>query len=378
MLEKEREKLNVIDDKIAELYNERMRISADIGKIKAENNLPLENLPREKEILNRVTKLVDEDKRVYTKKLFLEIFETGKAYQSGFTDSRSGIKSALKEALKSASPFPVSANVACQGVNGAFSGLAAEKLFELSDITYFKTFDGVFTAVEKGLCRYGILPIENSSVGSVNAVYDLMRKHNFYIVRSIKLRVQHNLLAKKGTDVSNIKEIYSHEQAISQCSELIKVFKNAEVKIVENTALASKFVAESERDDVACIASREAAGVYGLQVLKSNVQDKDNNYTRFIVISKKLEIFDNANRISVMVNLPHESGSLNRLLNKFSILGLNLTKLESRPMENSPFEFLFYFDFDADIRSTEVQNLIAELDNGDGGFTFLGSYREVI
>jgi chorismate mutase/prephenate dehydratase len=260
---------------------------------------------------------------------------------------------------------------------GAYSGIAAEKLFELADVTYFKNFDAVFQAVEKGFCKYGVLPIENSSAGSVNQVYDLMKEHKFYIVRSVRLSVSHNLIAKKDVKKEDIKEIYSHEQALSQCKKYLEKFPLAKVTPCANTAVAAKMLIDSGRKDAAAICSRECAELYGLKILENNIQDSDNNYTRFILIAKEMEFYENANKISIMTTLPQNSaGSLNKLLSKFSNLGINLTKLESRPIVGSGFEFMFYFDFECDIKDKGVQNLIGELDDSTEQFTFLGAYKE--
>lgn len=371
-----RTQIDAIDDQLASLYNQRMKLIKEVGEEKAKTNRYVRDLARENSIISRVTKAVDEDVRVYCKQVFETLFETGRAYQARFVNISSGIAEEIRSKLDgSLKAFPDYASVACQGVEGAYSMIATTRLFPLSDITYFKNFDGVFNAVEKGLCRYGMLPIENSSAGSVNEVYDLMKEHKFYIVRSIKLHVQHHLLAKRGAGLSDIKEIFSHEQAINQCKKWLGK-TDVKVTVVPNTAVAARMVAESERTDVACISSRECASLYGLNVLAANMQDNDYNYTRFILISKEMEIFKNANRISIMVNLPHTSGSLNSMLNKFSTLGFNLTKLESRPIPNSAFEFMFYFDFEADIENPEVVNLFAELESGEGRLVFLGSYYE--
>ncbi|MDE5593652.1 MAG: chorismate mutase [Clostridiales bacterium] len=372
-----RNKIDDVDDKLAELYNQRMKLIKQVGEEKARTNHYVQDLNRENAIIRRVTKAVDEDVRVYCKQVFETLFETSRAYQSRFMRVPSGIAQEIRSNLEGGlKAFPDYATVACQGVEGAYSMLATNRLFPLSDVTYFKNFEGVFNAVEKGLCKYGMLPIENSSVGSVNDVYDLMKEHKFYIVRSIKLHVQHHLLAKRGVGLSEIKEVFSHEQAINQCKKWLGK-TDVKVTVVPNTAVAAKMVAESNRTDVACISSRECASLYGLNVLAANMQDNDNNYTRFILISKKMEIFKHANRVSIMVNLPHTPGSLNSMLNKFYTLGFNLTKLESRPLPNSAFEFMFYFDFEADIENPEVVNLFAELENGEGQLTFLGSYYEV-
>ena len=373
-----RNRIDVIDDQIAKLYIERMQYGKEIAEQKRINNLPITNSARESEIIARIAKEMPDELKLYSKRLFECIFDTSKAYQSEYLSTESPIKKKIVEALKVMKSFPTFATVAVQGVAGAYTQIAASRLFEIPSINYFKDWNGVFSAVEKGLCQYGVLPIENSTAGSVNKVYDLMIEHNFYIVRSIKVRVTHSLLVPRGVKLEDVKEIISHEQALNQCSKFLQA-RGDKVKITTyaNTALAAKYVAESGRKDLACIASQECADVYGLVELESNIQDNNNNYTRFIAISKDLQLFDGSDKISVMASLPHETGSLNKLLNRFSSLGLNLTKLESRPVGNSPFEFVFYFDFEADTRRTDVQNLLAGMELESGHFTFLGGYKEI-
>lgn len=370
--------IDTIDDQIAKLFVERMSVAKEIGKLKAESNKVVADGVREREIINRVTKDMPEEIKLYGKQMFDELFSLSKAYQTRFVLQNSKLISEVRKVLEEGMEvFPNSATVACQGVAGAYSQIATDRMFPIADILYFKDWDAVFKAVEKGLCDFGVLPIENSNAGSVNAVYDLMRKHNFYIVKSIKLRIQHYLLAKPGTETKDIKEIITHEQAVSQCSEFIKTLGNVKITVCENTAKAAELVADSERTDVACICSHDCAGIYGLSILEPNVQNNENNYTRFIAIQKKLKIYENADKISIMANLPHEAGSLNKVLNRFASLGLNLTKLESRPMSNTSFEFAFYFDVTAKIEQVEVQNLLAELEKSCDKFVFLGSYTEL-
>lgn len=379
MIEELRKKIDELDDKIAELYLERQRTVREIGEEKARTHAAVLDPAREKKIIARVTKQADDEQKIYLKRVFETILETSRAYQRRLVAPVTPLSDNLRRVLMEGKKyFPVSSTVACQGVEGSYSSIAADKLFEIADITFFRNFEGVFQAVEKGLCDYGVLPIENSAMGSVNAVYDLMKKHRFYIVRSIKLKVCHHLLAKKGVALSDIREVYSHEQAIGQCSAYLqKLPSSVKITACPNTAVAAEMVANSDRNDVACISSRNCAELYGLGILESNIQDNDSNYTRFICISKTLEVFAPANRISIMMTLPHESGSLNRVLNKFSTLGLNLTKLESRPLPGTDFEFMFYFDFEGQIENSDTLSLIAELDQGTEQFTFLGSYYEV-
>lgn len=375
-----RNKLDVIDDQIASLYGERMKIVEQVCLAKKQSGKAVNDPEREKKILLRVADKVDEDKQVYLKRVFESIFETSKALQTTNAEYHSEIGDKINGALlKGELKFPVKAKVACQGVMGAYSGIATERLFELADITYFKNFDGVFQAVEKGFCKYGVLPIENSSAGSVNQVYDLMKAHKFYIVRSIRLPISHNLVVNKDAKKEDITEILSHEQALSQCKAYLEKFPNAKITACANTAVASKMIAESGRKDIAAISSRECAELYGLKLLETNVQDSDNNYTRFILIAKDMEFYAGANKISIMTTLPQNTpGSLNKLLSKFANVGINLTKLESRPIVGSSFEFMFYFDFNCDIKEKAVQNLLCELDNSTEQFTFLGAYGEII
>lgn len=372
-----RKRIDEIDDELTRLFIERMSVSREIAQIKAQEALNVFQGERERQVIIGETDKMPDDLKVYGKQFYRTLIEAGKAYQSHFIKNNSKVADAVRRAVQGGlKPLPPSAGVACQGVYGSYAQIATDKMFELANITYFKDWNAVFSAVEKRLCRFGVLPIENSSVGSVSEVYDLMRKHNFYIVRSVRLRINHYLLAKKGAKLSDIKRVYSHEKAIGQCAEYLAKL-GCEVVECENTAAAAKLVAEGESLDAACICSRECASIYGLGVLEADIADNKNNFTRFIAISKDLEIYEGANKISVMVNLPHEAGSLNGLLNRFSANSLNLTKIESRPIPESPFEFAFYFDFDADITRLNVQNLIADLDNWLDAFTFLGSYAEI-
>ena len=371
-------KIDSIDDEIASLYVKRMELAGEMARDTSRDVAETDGTLVEKATVNRVTKNMPEGMKLYAKQLYDTLFNTARAYGAQNAGVPSSIRTLLDGALaKGEETFPVSATVACQGVAGAYAQIAADKMFPINDILYFKDWDAVFGAVERGLCDYGVLPIENSSVGSVNAVYDLMRKHKCYILRAIRLRVQHYLMAKPGTDPDDVKEIFSHKQAIDQCSAFLHGLKNVKVNVVENTAVAARMVKDSPDKGVACIASESCAGIYGLRVLQPNIQDNDINYTRFIAISKDLHLFEDSDKISIMVNLPHEAGSLNRILNKFSTLGLNLTKLESRPMGNTDFEFAFYFDFEARVDKEEVKNLLSELETECVKFVFLGSYREI-
>lgn len=373
-----RKEINQVDDQMAELFAKRMQVSAAIAEYKKKNNLPVADKTREREIINRVVTGQNDLMAGYTKVLFNNLFDLSRSYQNNLLNTQSKLAQKIKAAASTSTlPFPESATVACQGVEGAYSQIACDKLFSRPSITYMNTFQGVFSAVENNLCKYGVLPIENSLYGSVNEVYDLMRKHNFSIVRGIKLRVNHTLLAKKPIQIGDIKEIYSHQQGIGQCSEFIAKLKGIKITLVENTAVAAKIVAESTRDDIAAISSKSCAELYDLRVISTEVQNSDNNYTRFICISKDLEIYPGANKTSLMFTLPHNPGSLYNLISKFSSLGLNLAKLESRPIPGTDFEFMFYIDMESEVLNEKTIQLLAELESSPEIFVYLGSYSEV-
>ena len=374
-----RKNMDEIDRKLVELFAERMKTASEIAAFKKENGLPVLDPIRERQKLAEVTEQTPEEIREYTPLLYSLLFELSRSYQNRIIGLDTGLTDKIRKAIdETPDLFPEYASVACQGVEGANSQLACDKLFKNANIMFFSGFNAVFTAIEKGLCRYGVVPVENSTAGSVNTVYDLMMNHHFSIVRSIRLKVDHNLLVKPGTKLSDIKEIYSHEQAISQCSEFLRTLNGVKIVPCENTAVAAKMVSESDGNGIAALSSRMCMKYYGLECLKENVQNSDNNYTRFICISKNLEIYPGADRTSLMVVLPHEAGSLYKMLSRLYALGINLNKLESRPLPGREFEFMFYFDLDAPVYSPRFQQLIGELPTACESFTYLGSYSEVV
>ena len=374
-----RGEIDRIDDDLVKLFKARMDVSAKIADYKKEQHLPIYVPAREREKLADVAEKAGPEMGNYTRVLYSMLFELSRSYQGKQNNTLSPLYHKITKAIDSTTQlFPQQAMVACQGVEGAYSQIACEKIFKSPFIMYFKNFDGVFTAIEQGLCQYGILPIENSTAGSVKKVYDLMIRHNFSIVRSFRLKVDHNLLANPGATLESIKEIYSHEQAINQCSDFLKNLTGVKIIPVENTATAAEMVASSGRTDIAALSSRSCAELYGLKSLASSVQDKDNNHTRFICISKNLEIYPGSDKTSIMMILNHRPGALYKVLARLYVLGINVTKLESRPLPDRDFEFMFYFDLETSIYSEEFVQLMCELEDLCEEFKYLGSYSEVV
>ncbi|MBR4290919.1 MAG: bifunctional chorismate mutase/prephenate dehydratase [Oscillospiraceae bacterium] len=374
-----RNEIDQIDDALVKLFVHRMEVAAQVADYKKEKNLPIFVPAREREKLADVAEKAGADMANYTRVLYSMLFELSRSYQSKLTAEVSPLYKQITEAIEHTPKlFPQAPMVACQGVEGAYSQIACEKIFKNPFIMYFKNFEGVFSAIDNGLCRYGILPLENSTAGSVKKVYDLMIEHNFAIVRTFRLKVDHNLLVKPGTTLSDLKEIYSHEQAINQCSEFLQKLTGVTIIPVANTAVAADMVSKSSRRDVAAISSRNCAELYGLDILAASIQDKGNNRTRFICISKNLEIYPGSDKTSIMMVLPHRPGSLYKLLARLYTLGINVTKLESRPIPDRDFEFMFYFDLETSIYSEEFVQLMCELEDLCEDFKYLGSYCEVV
>ena len=374
-----RKEIDSIDDQMIALFARRMNIAAKIAEYKKANGLRVLNARREKEKLRDITEKTPEELRGYVASLYSLIFELSRSHQGRLLGAAGELPAKIAAAIQDTTPlFPENAAVACQGVEGAYSEMACGRLFKRPNTFFFSSFEAVFSAIEKGLCRYGVLPLENSTAGSVNAVYDLMMKHDFRIVRSVRIKVDHNLLANPGARLEDIREIYSHEQAISQCAHFLQELPNVKVIRCENTAAAARMVAESGRSDAAALSSRACMELYGLSCLASSVQDQGNNFTRFICIAKDLEIYPGADRTSLMMVLPHEPGSLYKALSRFYALGVNLNKLESRPMPERNFEFMFYFDLETSVYSPQFMQLMGELPELCEEFTYLGSYSEVV
>ena len=373
-----RTEIDRVDDELVRLYSERMELTRQVGCYKREHGIPVLDSERERNLLNRVGEKAGAEHENGVRALFGFLMAQSRTSQmlDGRPESPLGkqIRAALRETPEL---FPGKATVACQGVEGAYSQKACEKIFSSPSILYCRDFESVFNAIDQGLCRYGILPIENSLAGSVNSVYDQMISRRFYIVRSVRVKIDHTLMARPGVRPEDIREIYSHEQAIQQCSRYLEAHSSWQVNICRNTAAAAQMIAGNGRNDAAAISSAACAPLYGLNILETEIQNNSNNHTRFICIARQPEIYPGADHTSLMLVLPNRPGSLYQLLGRFNAQGINLTKLESRPMPGRDFEFMFYFDIDASVYSPAFTRLIEELDVTLEQFSYLGSYSEL-
>ncbi len=368
-LQQLRGQINEIDEQILKLFEQRMNIASQVADYKIKNGLPVFQSSREQEIIDKVRSNVPEGLENGAEVLYNTIMDISKSQQYQELHPES--------AAIDYEPFDFSMvnKIACPGTYGSYSEIAAKQISSTADIAFYNTFDDVFEAVINGECDYGILPIQNSTAGSVTQAYALMKRYNFYIVGGTRVKVEHCLAAREETQFEQIERVLSHEQGLMQCSEFLK--ENAfKTKEYVNTALAAEFVKNSDKP-YAAICSEDCADEMGLKVLRRDIGNSSDNYTRFILISKNIMVTDDADIISVTLSTPHSRSALYRLLTKFSVSGLNLLRLENKPIATKDFDVIFYLDFEGSVKSREVVSLISELSSELSYFKFLGNFKDI-
>ena len=369
-LGKLREEIDEIDGQLLPLFLRRMDCSQRVAQLKGEAGMPVFSPQRGQAILDKVREQGGEDGDAAAA-LYRSIMAISRAKQHKILQNGGALRELERTAARTL--HTEGARVVCQGVVGAFSHKAARSFFGEISPSFEPTFQQVFEDVATGSADFGVLPVENSAAGSVTAVYDLILRYRFYIVGAVDVKVEHCLAAGKGTGTPTAAA--SHPQALSQCSGYLK---SHGLKALEwsNTAAAAQYVAQKCPPGVAAICSKEAAREYGLQILQENIQNEAENTTRFIVISKDAILPGDAGKISLCFSLPHETGSLSSVLERFAMEGLNLTKIESRPLPGKNFEYDFYLDFTGNIHHPKTLDLICALQDELPRFSFLGNYSE--
>lgn len=371
-----RKNIDELDRDLLPMILKRMELSAMASEDSALS--PAEIKSREREMLRWASENSG-GMEEYIHRFYSSLFELSRAYRECHSPVGAKVRAELQTALsRNMGEFPQSGMIAVQGVEGAYAQMAADRMFPRGNLMFFKSFEAVFDAVESGLCRFGIVPIENSSNGSVRGNYELLNRKNVRIVRSERLFVRHELLAKPGTKLEDIREIRSHEQALGQCSEFLKsLVDKVKIQPCPNTAMAAELAARSEFGDIAAIASHSACELYGLVPIATRIQNSDNNYTRFICISREAEIYPGSDRISLILALKHRPGALYEILAKLTALEINLIKLESCPIVGQDFQFMFFFEMQGSVRDPRVAAMLESLEQTCESFKFLGNYSEV-
>ncbi|MDR0974634.1 MAG: chorismate mutase [Ruminococcus sp.] len=364
-----REKIDSIDGKILDLFTERMALVADIAEYKRANSLPVFQSDREEKIVNRVRDNSPKGLENASETLFLDLMDVSKAIQNRRLFNEKNITPVLKFIPKDKKI------IACQGVEGAYSTDAARKLFPSSQTVYFEQFSEVIDAVTDGKVDCGLLPLQNSTCGVISETYDILAKSKLYINAIIRVNASHCIAAKPG--FTKITRVYSKQEALSQCSDYIAE-NSLEALAFANTALAAKYVASSDDNNIACICSESCAKLYGLEIVKHDAANASPNYTRFICFSKTFTEIADADTISVLLSIPHTKASLYRLLTKFAVSGLNLVKIENKAVAGSDFQVIFYLDFAGSYSDPNVLALLDDLRENLEYFRFLGSFREIL
>ena len=369
-----RDKIDEIDDEIARLFVERAQVACDVAEYKRLHNMAIMQAGREEEVLRKACADIPDDLKEGGRLFFTTLMDISKCRQQQL----------LTEAVPYTTAEEKKNPVVGAVTRGSYTADACTKFCgEDVKINYYQDFGAVFEAVENGEIDYGVLPIQNSTAGIVGATYDLMLRHSFYICRSTMIPINHVLAAKKGTRLSDIKVVTSHEMALKQCSKFLEERKYAFLE-ESSTAKAAERVAASEDKSVAAVCSASCAKLFGLEPIAHDITDIKDNYTRFIMISKELQVPDNAGVVSLCLTVPHTAGSLYRLLTRFAYCGLNLCRIESKPVPDSlaylkddAFDFIFYLDFIGSIADENVIKLLIGLEKQMRFYRFLGNYAEV-
>ena len=376
-LEQYRQEIDAIDRELVDLFLRRMEVTGKVGEWKQQNGVPVLDAEREKRVIAAKSALTDDPAR---RADLAELYETIMAISR--RQQRHLVKEGTEDpgyaayaaALAGARTPVERPRVVYQGEPGCYSEEAAAGFFgEDVDSKGCPWFSDVFAALERGEADYAVLPIENSSTGSIRQVYDLLAQYRYYVVGEYDVKVEHCLMALPGVTMADIRTVYSHEQGLLQCAGYLKGRGWARVPRL-NTAESAQFVSQSGDPHKAAICSPHAARLYGLEILARHINANDRNYTRFVVVSPLPEHRPGSDKVSVLFTLPHRTGSLHQLMTTFAVNGLNLLKLESRPIVGRSWEYRFFADFIGDLTAPGMDGVLLELTQNAEGFRVLGNY----
>ena len=363
-----RDGIDDVDSEILSLFMKRMELCRGVADYKKEHNMPVFQGGREQQIIDRIVELTaDKNLEKGTSALFTTIMDISKILQNRT------ILEDNKDYNYTAPDFAGAKKIGCQGTSGANSEAAAKKVFGDREFTFYPSFEEVFKAVQSGEADYGVLPVQNSTAGSVDSTYDLMAKYPFYIVKMVTLEINHCLAAKKGTKLEDITCVYSHRQALSQC-EVFLSKTGLKKHEYSNTATAAQKVADSS-EPIAAICSVDCAEKLGLEVIARDIADCTINRTQFIIIAKDMQVAEDSDAVSVMLTIPHKEGSLYRLLTKFYVNNMNLLRIESRPIRDGSFDVMFFLDFSGKMSDPNVEAVLRDLAENLDFFRCIGTFK---
>lgn len=380
-----RNEIDKIDKELVELFEKRMNVAINVAKYKIENNIPIFNGAREAEVIEKnINRLNNKEYSKLTEKFFTHLMELSRSLQADIIDKNNkknnNIIGLIEENISTNENKRDLKNIKIgyQGVKGSFSEEAMIKYFgENHTTTDYEEFEDVFVALKNNEIDYGILPIENSSTGAITTVYDLLVQYGLYIVGEECIKIDQNLIGVKGSKLEDIKEIYSHPQGFEQSSEFLSKQNNLKLIPFHNTAISAKYISEINDKSKAAIASLRAAKIYGLDVIQKEINDKDNNHTKFVIVGRKLESSKECNKITVVFSLDDKAGTLYNLLRHFAENNINMIKIESRPSKNEPWQYLLYVDFEGNIENEGVKKAIKLIEEKSEYFKLIGCYEGV-
>lgn len=350
--------IDAIDKEMAELFARRIDVAKKVALYKQENNMPIFDKAREVQVIEGMLEAYphkDQEFRDHLKVFFETMMGLSKETQQRLISSEW--------------------SVGYQGVPGSFSHEALEAFFGAKiHMKNYLTFEDVFKAISSGEIRYGVMAVENSSTGIVNEAYDLMSKYGLYIIREGMVKIEQNLLGTPGTTLDDITDVYSHAQGFSQSSEYFNLHKEWNLVPYHNTAKSAEYISELEDKSKACVASKKAAEIYGLEVIEENIQNSSKNFTRFVVLSRNMEIPKEANKISLYLTTAHRPGSLFTVLEVIADNGLNMLKIESRPLPGRVWEYSFFIDLEGNIEDPGMAEVLKEVRKSCLEWKLLGNY----
>lgn len=363
-----REEIDLIDQQMIELFEKRMNVAEDVITYKLAHDMPIFQSDREQQVLEKnVMRIQNEKLKDYARVYVQDVMNISKTYQSSFIPSSHIYP--LKE------PHFDQAIVGFQGVQGSFSEHALETFFHenIKRKNYYH-FEDVFKALQNDEIDYGVVPLENSSTGAINDNYDLIRDYGFYIIGEQSLSISQHLLGIKGATLNDITDVYSHPQGILQCSLFLSQNPSMIPHEYANTATAAKYVSHQKDIHLGAIASSKAASVYDLEILKENIQDNKTNSTRFIIFSKSLEKVKDATCVSIVFTVKHQVGALYQVMKIINDHMINMLRIESRPLKDTPWEYYFYVDFEGNLENESIVSAIEEMKAHTSTLRIIGNY----
>jgi monofunctional chorismate mutase, gram positive-type, clade 2 len=363
-----RDEIDIIDQQIIDLFEKRMNVAKDVVNYKLEHQMEIFQAEREKQVIEKNVQRVHTDELKKYAQLFIQdMMNVSKAYQASFVPSKKTYE--LKE------PKSHDIVVGYQGVPGSFSEHALEKYFS-QDIKRknYQHFEDVFQALLRDEIDYGVVPLENSSTGAINDNYDLIRDYGFFIVGEQSLSISQHLLGVKGSCIEELTDVYSHPQGILQCSHFLGQHQHIHPHEYENTATAAQYVSSKKDKRFAAIASSKAAKLYHLDILQENIQDIKSNSTRFIIFGKNLEKRADATCVSVVFTVKHEIGALYEVMKVINDHQINMLRIESRPLKETPWEYYFYVDFEGQLEDVSIIQAIESIKAYTNTLRILGNY----